>query len=253
MWKIGRGPLCALLVAGAATVSIAGAEQVPRSGSVGTKAGWREWPARRGGGDGRDTMWNDLRQHAASPWVSYPDHAVTAHENAHLLNGDVAAHFKRPVGLYLGGGRAFVLDEPPVRADRVRAAIPRDLRGSRYAVYVAKVRDGAVVDGVYEEWVCYVHGARAAVEWRNRDGPSDLAFAQLEMAVYGTAVLEVVERDAPDWPQLPQLRELTALLVQRSWYYYKLGAQFEQFNWIGGDHVRRLRADKIYDRMPAPR
>lgn len=209
--------------------------------------GYIEYPSsNRFPSDG--TIYNDLRNHSydpLNPWTNHGPKADTAHENAHGINASIRNKYRDrdsgvdAIGLYLGDNDAYAFPHPRISMDRVMARIPQELRRSRFKTYMPQAKQYGPLS-LIEEWACYLHGARAALE-DPRSGSTDHVFAPIEMAVYCVAVMMVVEEDDPDYQHLELLQEVVEWMIGASWHYYELSMKREKFRGYGPDYVADLR------------
>lgn len=167
------------------------------------------------------TLYEDLRAHSRG-WQTFGNYSTTAHENGHLINAAIRNRHVAPgrndlAGFYLGRDCAFVIDEPGVRTAEVAAFVPKSLRTYRFDTYITKHPDRLALGQVFDEWLCYIHGANTKIEYIELDtSPDDLAAAPLEMAVYGTAALLAIEQLRPDYSQQAFLCELFDRMLRDS-------------------------------------
>lgn len=139
---------------------------------------------------------------------------------------------ERKNGFYVLGGRGITLREPGIRKSDVAPAVPRELRGDRFGLYVVQSRDWD--DSplyIFDEKVSYLNGAKCALDMVARGenpGQSDHVRSLTEFSVYGLAMLYAVESGAPG--DLETLLPFSRWLWAEAWKTYYKGKPIFPFS-----------------------
>ena len=104
------------------------------------------------------------------------DPITWTHEGTHGVNARIRREKGSPgiVGIYIGGLRCCLLEVPPIKLSDVAKAVPRELRGDIYTLYLVQQQRWWENDPLYvlDEWSAYLQGAdyRQAHEYRTKRG-----------------------------------------------------------------------------------
>ena len=154
------------------------------------------------------------------------DDVVTwAHEATHGVNAALRNELHVDAAFYLCSNQAAAVPQPNVSLSSVAAAIPRELRFSRYELYFVQQAAQWNDSPLYfcDEWVAYTNGALAGMESLSHD-VTDAGVAPLEFAVYAACAAAVLGSDE-------QLVEFLRHELRRSCAVYKLAIAMPQFAW----------------------
>lgn len=104
--------------------------------------------------------------------------------------------------VYVGQDRYLILEEPGIRKRDAAAIVPKELRGSRYGLYMAgqTAWDDSPLY-VWDEWVAYRNGAQAACDGFDAgkyNERSDQPIGPIEFQTYGICVLIAAEQKRVD-------------------------------------------------------
>jgi hypothetical protein len=104
--------------------------------------------------------------------------------------------------LYLLDNQLVVVPEPAFRKRAVAAAIPKELRESRFRTYITGQESWDDTPlYVWDEWVAYINGAKCAEDLyshqRYDEGNRDILMGVLEFTIYGTALMQVASKADP--------------------------------------------------------
>jgi hypothetical protein len=161
-----------------------------------------------------------------------PSHVTWCHETTHGIHADLRNHYRLPA-FYPGGGRFALVEPPAVTLGEVAAAVPAQLRGERYQLYLVKQRREWDRDPLYvwDEWVAYDNGTTTGIEeaGRGQTGMSDDAVACIEMSGYALAVAAAARRKGV--PVSEQFREVLAWELRRSMSLYARAIALPGFAW----------------------
>jgi hypothetical protein len=148
----------------------------------------------------------------------------SVHECTHGINSQIRnAGPSGCNGFYFLMDRAFRVQEPEIRKSACIPFIPSSLRFSRYSLYVEGQSEWENQPlYIFDEWVAYQNGAACVIDLGKdyNEGSTDYIFGPVEFIAYGTAV--VMAANAKE-PLSPELRELTAFCLERSFELYTVG------------------------------
>jgi hypothetical protein len=128
----------------------------------------------------------------------------------HELNHGASSQSCPPAerhGIYLLNGRAWIARNPKVTISQVAAAIPSRDRGPIWQTYMVDSRRDWNSQPLYllDEWTAYIHGAIAASQLgHTADTNATRAYAY-EMERYCRAMVLVIEKRDPDYPDMKPL------------------------------------------------
>lgn len=161
------------------------------------------------------------------------------HETTHGVHAALRIRYGKPA-FYPGDGRCALVDAPPLTLTEVAAAVPPQLRGGRYQVYLVSQRRDWDREPLYvwDEWVAYNNGTTTGIEEGGRTGvgagASDDAVACLELSGYALAVSAAARRKGV--PVSEPFRAFLASELRRSLGLYAKAITLPAFAW----HDRRL-------------
>lgn len=153
---------------------------------------------------------------AASPvMAAVPNRDAIEHEACHGYHASLRQQFGRPT-VYLGGGLAACLDDPPVSLADVARSVPTSERGPQYQLYLVTAQRAWNWQPTYllDEGWSYVQGTRYYVV---RGRASDAAYSAeraRELTRYAGVLLRLA-RATPDYDcsQLAAILEYQGLWV----------------------------------------
>jgi hypothetical protein len=165
------------------------------------------------------------------------DRVTWCHETTHGIHAALRNSHRLPA-FYPGGGKFALVEPPAVTLGEVAAAVPEQLKGTRYQVYLVRQRRDWDRDPLYvwDEWVAYDNGTTTGIEeaGRSQRGASDDAVACIELSGYALAVAAAARRKGV--PLGEQFREFLAWELRRSLRLYVQAVTLPAFAW----HDRRL-------------
>jgi hypothetical protein len=176
------------------------------------------------------------------------------HETTHGVHSGLRLRYRQPA-FYPGNGRFALVEPPTVTLGEVAAVVPKQLRGTRYQLYLVQQRRDWDRDPLYvwDEWVAYDNGTTTGIEESGRAprGASDDGVACIELSGYALAVAAAARRKGV--PLSEQFREFLAWELRRSLGLYAKAMALPAFawpdrrlerSWRGGDSfvVEELRA-----------
>jgi hypothetical protein len=133
-----------------------------------------------------------------------------AHEATHGMTAELSRSGRWVIYLLDGMAVEFA-GHPSVTIGQVAASVPAHQRGQVFDLYLVQQRRDWDREPLYllDEWTCYVHGsiARRQAGLERREETERYA---AEMERYCRAMLSLVERRQPDYPDLGKLREFIA-------------------------------------------
>jgi hypothetical protein len=154
------------------------------------------------------------------------------HETTHGVQAALRNSYHLPA-FYPGGGRCALVEPPAVTLGEVAAAVPQQLRGGRYQLYLVRQRHDWEREPLYiwDEWVAYNNGTTTGIEegGRSRTGASDDAVACLEFSGYALAVAAAARHKGV--PVSTQFREFLAWELRRSLGLYARAMSLPAFSW----------------------
>lgn len=133
------------------------------------------------------------------------DKGTYAHESLHgvaasIRNSSMINRSRKMNAFYLLQNRFVQVAEPRVQKSKVGSFVPPSLREYNYTLYVTgnPAWDNEPLY-IYDEWSAYIYGIFSVLELLKRGlyrsmSDANIAFAQLEMAVYGIALMMAVEK-----------------------------------------------------------
>lgn len=147
---------------------------------------------------------------------------TAGHETTHMMDARWRNHFKKPNGFYVLKGKLFLCGNPNVRMRQVAEAVPVNLRGSIYDLYLVKSQQWYDDTPFYviEELNGYVNGCLVGLDYGLKRETLYSYTKVLEMWEY-TKVAQELSRKA----NFPEQKELDNFL---DWYYTNRVA------WIAG-------------------
>jgi hypothetical protein len=159
-------------------------------------------------------------------------HVTWCHETTHGVHAALRTTYRRPA-FYPGGGKCALVDPPAVTLSEVAAAVPPQLRGTRYQTYLISQRRDWDRDPLYvwDEWVAYDNGTTTGIELggRSQPGSSDDAVACIELSGYALAVAAAARHKGV--PVSDQFREFLAWELRRSLRLYGQAMAIPAFSW----------------------
>jgi hypothetical protein len=159
------------------------------------------------------------------------------HETTHGVHAALRDKHRLPA-FYPGKGQFALVEPPAITLADVAAAVPKQLRGARYQLYLVKQRRDWNRDPLYvwDEWVAYNNGTTTAIEegGRSGKGTTDDAVACLEFSGYALTVAAAARQKGV--PVSQQFREFLAWELRRSLSLYARAIALPAFAW----HDRRL-------------
>ncbi|MDQ7825698.1 MAG: hypothetical protein RDV48_23055 [Candidatus Eremiobacteraeota bacterium] len=158
---------------------------------------------------------NDIESHLPSRYGSqYRDrdpvtwsHETTHGINAHISNQNYNSGGRRNTGLYVGGDKGVVLENPNMRKSDVKEHIPQALRGSRYNLYLNQ-QQAFENEPHYllDEWASYTNGLQTGVDLgkMGKGRPDNIVglgvMGALEFTAYSFAEAKAIaEKDPSYW------------------------------------------------------
>jgi hypothetical protein len=154
------------------------------------------------------------------------------HETTHGVHAALRNRYRLPA-FYPGGGKFALVEPPAVTLGEIAAAVPRQLRGTRYQTYLVSQRRDWDRDPLYvwDEWVAYDNGTTTGIEesGRSQPGASDDAVACIELSGYALAVAAAARRKGV--PVNEQFREFLAWELRRSLGLYVRAMSLPAFAW----------------------
>jgi hypothetical protein len=166
------------------------------------------------------------------------------HETTHGVQAALRNRYGLPA-FYPGGGKCALVEPPAVTLTEVAAAVPAQLRGNRYQLYLVSQRRDWERDPLYvwDEWVAYDNGTTTGIELggRSEAGPSDDAVACIELSGYALAVAAAARRKGV--PVGEQFREFLAWELRRSLRLYARALALPAFSWPDRRLERNWRGD----------
>lgn len=173
---------------------------------------------------GNGLLWDVERHLPARYGGTYRDsdpvtwaHETTHGINSHLRNTPALNRTGREVnGFYVGGDRAIVLPEPPIRKSSVAGYVPQSLRGGRFGMYVTgqQAFEGQPLY-LMDEWTAYTNGGAVGVELAKsgqwRQGGRDAVAGIVEFTGYGFGLARAIEAQHPGYlDRNPDLKDFIA-------------------------------------------
>ena len=205
---------------------------------------WLKYPAVANYGKD-DTFYSDVINHTKRR-ERFDSLLTDAHETTHFVNSDIRNQHGNGVtisGFYVGQDRAIAMDQPKFRKSVVGQYVPRNLRESRYNLYVAGMRewdDSPLY--LYDEWVAYTNGGQTGVDLvekgKYRGSWTDGVMGALEFSIYATAVVAAVEKHDPSYlTRTPQFLKFTAWNLRRCKDVFDRGKVMAEFKWDRQDKL----------------
>lgn len=201
----------------------------------GSRVIWKEAPPLRAAPPGVGTFLADIESHLPPEMgTRYRDRnrLTWCHETTHGVHAALRNSYGLPA-FYPGGGRFAQVKAPAISLGDVAVAVPPQLRGRRYQLYLVSQRREWDRDPLYiwDEWVAYNNGTTTGIEEGSRSlsGQTDDAMACLELSGYALAVTAAARRKGI--PVDEQLREVLAWELRRSLSLYVQAMQLPGFAW----------------------
>jgi hypothetical protein len=201
----------------------------------GDRVAWMKAPPFRAAPVGVGTFLADVESRLPPEMgTQYRDksHVTWCHETTHGVHSALRNSYRLPA-FYPGGGKFAQVEPPAVTLGEVAAAVPPQLRGSRYQVYLVKQRHDWDREPLYvwDEWVAYDNGTTTGIEevGRSGSGTSDDAVACIELSGYALAVAAAARRKG--LPVSEQFREFLAWELRRSLGLYAKAVKLPAFAW----------------------
>lgn len=114
---------------------------------------------------------------------------TTIHESQHAVNSRIRMENMGKMGFYLGGGKAAVFKQPPVKLKEIAPLVEQKDRGLLYTTYVLADWDNASY--LIDELNAYTVGARAAKQLNLVARQKDSAKSGLELLTFCKIVLKL--------------------------------------------------------------
>jgi hypothetical protein len=213
----------------------------------GDRVAWNQAPALRAAPSGVGPFLADVESRLPPEMgTRYRDRSrVTwCHETTHGVHSALRNHYGLPA-FYPGGGKFALVEPPAVTLGEVAAAVPPQLRGNRYQLYLVSQRRDWDRDALYvwDEWVAYDNGTTTGIEegGRSQVGASDDAVACIELSGYALAVAAAARRKGV--PVGAQFREFLAWELRRSLGLYARALALPAFAWPDRRLERNWRGD----------
>ena|GEM_PF-4807997 len=199
-------------------------------------------------------MLNDLLARNQKP-TGETEAGSQAHYATHFINSQTRNEWKYDSAVYLGGGKAYLLNEPATTLRQVQASTPRSLQGSGFWSYVIAPQSTANVPAQYhhlplvdqnasplfllDEWSAYLAGTQALAETRTAIDVDDIRV--LEMMVYSFVACQCAEQGDKTW--LPATKHLVRIMVERTSKVCEAAYNVDPAGYRArcGEYITRLR------------
>lgn len=193
----------------------------------------------------------DLERHLPGSYGTQyrdSDPVTWGHETTHGINSHLrnSPQYRPPGGkvngFYVGGDRAVVLPEPPMRKSEVAPYVPESMRGSRFGQYVTGQR-AFENEPLYlmDEWTSYTNGGSVGVELARqgqwRQGGRDAVAGVVEFTGYGFGVARALEAKHPGYlDRNPDLKNFVAWQGLRAMDTFREGLKVPEFSRFPQQH-----------------
>ena len=185
--------------------------------------------------------YKDVMSHASRKITGYS--AMTnAHETNHMLNNEVRnATGEKDNTIYLDNGKAALVLEPKMNSGKIRNYLPEFVKkkaSSRYQTYlVNQTSSWPEVLYQFDEWGAYRTDARVVDELvkagtfdQARQGEVCTLDGAIEFMYFGSAAVQALKVNEPDYLQYEQFKAGYALLAEQTMEYFKKYAGDQKFD-----------------------
>lgn len=154
---------------------------------------------------------------------------TAAHETTHMMDARWRNHFKKPNGFYVLKGKLFTCGNPRFTMRQLADAIPVNLRGSVYDLYVVKSQQWYNDTPFYviEELNGYINGCLAGLDHNLKKETIYSYHKALEMWEYVKVAQELARKS-----NYPEQKDLDNFL---DWYYINrvawIATKFNENGW----------------------
>ena len=151
-----------------------------------------------------------------------------AHYATHFINSEVRNEYNYSAAIYLGGGKAYLLNQPGTTLNAVGRTVPASLRGPGFQDYVIASQSLRNVPAQYrhlpvisqnasplfllDEWSAYLAGTQACADTGTPIDVDDVRV--LEMMAYSFVMCYCAEQGDKTW--LPATKHLVRILTERT-------------------------------------
>lgn len=183
----------------------------------------------------------------ANQIATYKDPTLSTwgHETTHGINAYIRNTLNpekvKSNGFYLLQGKYALVKEPAIRKSAIAPFVPKNLKGSRFDLYVAgqKEWDDRPLY-VFDEWTAYINGGAVAVDLADKEqwggGNIDGVRGIIEFNVYAIATAMAVKAGDPSYfKDYKQFREFIAYNMRRGMVIYNKGSKMPYFEGFGQD------------------
>ena len=170
------------------------------------------------------------------------DKVTWSHETTHGLHSRLRNKHNVDSALYMLNNDAFLFQDHPKTTLQKISEITA-YKGGVYNLYLIDQQSYWNNEPLYvlDEWVSYINGSHTGIELNLNRGES-LEYA-LEFNFYAQALLEAVEQDDPNYPDLDILVNLVGWII---------GITFELFNEAIGTNMEEEIHDKLVLQLSNP-
>lgn len=183
------------------------------------------------------------------------DKGTYAHESLHgiaasIRNSREINRSRKMNAFYLLNNRFVQLAEPRVQKSKVGSFVPPSLREYNYSLYVTgnPAWDNEPLY-IYDEWSAYIYGIFSTLELMKRglyrsQSDANIAFAQLEMAVYGIAVMMAVEKyDSGYFQSEVSFKAVSGCFLEETMRSFALGVAASKFPESTKEYLGKMQSN----------
>lgn len=189
------------------------------------------------------SLYQDILSHSDRP-ITNEERYTNAHETCHMISAAVRNEYVgRNNGFYMFGGKAAVVDQPPIKIADIANYVPKSLHGNRYKLYLVDQRQHWNDEPLYilEEWHCYTMGGLVALDDLHNNRrlyPVDAVSGCFEFKIYGAALGMCVRERCPDyWRANEQFRNMLRWEIQTAEETFAQGWKVPEWHSISQDRL----------------